>query len=157
MAKLKPKRLIPESPKLAEILPLLHRCFAYMEGRIDPPSSLNQLTPQKIKVQAADHEIWTLGSPVFACVFLTEKPNSLYLGKLAVAPEHRGQGIAKILIDHAQCRAQALGLGAVELQTRIELVENQIFFKNAGFVETAKSTHPGYIGPTSVDFCKVLS
>ena len=40
------------------LLALIARAFAYMEGRIDPPSSLHRLTPQGL---AASGEVWVLG------------------------------------------------------------------------------------------------
>ncbi|MEI2652271.1 MAG: GNAT family N-acetyltransferase [Microthrixaceae bacterium] len=75
-----------------------------------------------------------IGAPV-ACVFLTPKPGALYVGKLAVADSHRGQGLARRLIDRAEARAREMGLPALELQTRVELVENQAAFLAMGFRE----------------------
>jgi len=40
-------------------------------------------------------------------------PYALYLGKLAVAESHRGQGLARQLVDLAASRARALGLPAL--------------------------------------------
>ena len=58
------------------ILVLLRDAFAFMEGRIDPPSSLRDLTPEALTRQAEGGEIWVIGAPV-ACVFLTPKPGAL--------------------------------------------------------------------------------
>ena len=55
------------------VLRLLQEAFAYMEGRIDPPSSLRDLTPEALTRQAEVGEIWVIGAPL-ACVFLTPKP-----------------------------------------------------------------------------------
>lgn len=133
------------------ILALLHAAFAYMEGRIDPPSSLRDLTPEALTRQAEMGEIWAIGSPV-ACVFLTPKPGALYVGKLAVAASHRGQGLARRMLDLAESRARDLGLPALELQTRVELVENQTAFRAMGFQEIGRTAHPGYDRPTSITY-----
>jgi GNAT superfamily N-acetyltransferase len=116
------------------ILALLHEAFAYMEGRIDPPSSLRDLTPEALSRHVRTEEIWIIGAPV-ACVFLTPKPGALYVGKLAVAADHRGKG-----------------LPALELQTRIELVENQAAFRAMGFQEVGRTSHPGFDRPTSITY-----
>lgn len=138
------------------ILALLHDCFAYMEGRIDPPSSLRDLTPQALSRQAETGEIWIMGAPV-ACMFLTPRPGALYVGKLAVAASHRGHGLAWRLIDHAEVRAKALGRPALELQTRVELTENQAAFRAMGFVETGRTAHEGYLQPTSITYRRAVA
>lgn len=133
------------------ILRLLHEAFAFMEGRIDPPSSLRELDATALTRQAQTGEIWTLGAPV-ACVFLTPKPGTLYVGKLAVAASHRGQGLARRLIDQAETRAREMQLPALELQTRVELVENQTAFRALGFQEVGRTAHPGFDRPTSITY-----
>lgn len=134
------------------VLALIQDSFADMDGRIDPPSSMHRLTPQDIERQAAEGEVWVIGQPPVACVFLTAKPQALYIGKLAVAKGHRGQGLARALIDRAESRARALGLPALDLQTRVELTENHATFRALGFTEIDRTAHEGYDRPTSITF-----
>ena len=142
----------PPTPQRATdpqaVLDLLHLCFAGMEGRIDPPSSLHRLTVEDV----AAAEVWGLGVPLVACVFLTPKAQALYVGKLAVHPDHQGQGRARVLLDHATERARALGLPALELQTRVELVENHAAFRAMGFEKIGETAHDGFDRPTSFTF-----
>ena len=135
---------------------LLARAFAGMEGRIDPPSSLHHLTPADIAAQAVTGEVWVIGAPAVACVFLTPKPHTLYLGKLAVDPMVRRMGYARRLIGVAEGRAHALGLSALELWTRIELVENHAIFRALGFVQTGSHAHAGFDRATTLIFTKRL-
>ncbi len=149
--------LLADDPALwPPILALLHGAFAYMEGRIDPPSSLRNLTPAALTRQSELGEIWVIGAPV-ACVFLTPKPGALYIGKLAVAASHRGQGLARRLIDLAEARARALRLPVLELATRVELVENQAAFRAMGFTEVGRKAHEGYDRPTSITYRRAVS
>jgi predicted N-acetyltransferase YhbS len=134
------------------ILALLREAFAYMEGRIDPPSSLHDLTPEAVSRHVETGEIWVTGDPVVACLFLTPKPEALYLGKLAVAAPHRGQGLARRLVDLAEARAVIHDLPVLELQTRVELAGNHAAFRALGFVETGRTSHPGFARPTSITF-----
>ena len=150
------------TPRLAEdpalwppILALLRQAFAYMDGRIDPPSSLRDLTPEALTWQARVGELWIIGAPV-ACVFLTPKPGALYVGKLAVAESHRGQGLARRLIDRAETRAREMGLPELELQTRVELVENQATFVAMGFREVGRTAHEGFARPTSITYRRAV-
>ncbi|MEJ6713265.1 MAG: GNAT family N-acetyltransferase [Rhodobacterales bacterium] len=134
------------------ILTLIQTEFADMDARIDPPSSMHLLTVDSIRDHAATGEVWVVeqqNAPI-GCVFLSAKPDALYVGKLAVSARHRNQGLARVLIDQAEARALALGVTFLELQTRIELTENHAAFTRMGFVKTAESAHDGYNRPTSI-------
>ncbi|MBI1171677.1 GNAT family N-acetyltransferase [bacterium] len=135
---------------------LILRAFAGMEGRIDPPSSARNLTPESLAAEAARAEIWVLGAPPLACMILTPKPGRLYLGKLAVDPSAQGVGLGATLVRWAETRARALGLPRLELETRVELVENHAFFQHLGFSETGRKAHAGFDRPTSITFGKAL-
>jgi len=139
------------------LLALIRRAFASMEGVIDPPSSLHHLTPETLATLSAQAEVWVIDTPPRACVILTPKPDALYIGKLSVDPPHQGRGHARRLIDLAETRARALGLPALELQTRVELTDNQATFRHLGFVQTAATAHPGYDRPTSLTYRRPVS
>ena len=139
------------------LLALITRAFAGMEGRIDPPSSLHHLTAADIAAQAQTGEVWVIGAPAVACMFLTPQPQALYLGKLAVDPAVRRMGYARRLISVAELRAHALGLPALELWTRVELAENHTTFRALGFVQAGTRAHAGFDRPTTVVFTKRLA
>lgn len=142
----------------AGTLALIRAAFAYMDGRIDPPSSMHRLTGADVSRQAAEGEVWLIGPTEApeACVFLTPKPHALYIGKLAVSIAARRRGHARALIALAESRAHALGLPALELQTRVELRENHATFRRLGFTRTGATAHPGHDRPTSFTFAKRL-
>jgi GNAT superfamily N-acetyltransferase len=131
---------------------LIHDAFAYMESRIDPPSSALRVTPQSMAADAANGALLLarLGSTLVGCVFVRPKGGALYIGKLAVRPDLHGSGIGKALVGAARAEARALGLQTLELQTRIELTENHAAFARMGFIKTAETAHRGYDRPTSV-------
>lgn len=156
MSRKHPKRLTPDAPAIPEVLDLLRRSFAFMEGRIDPPSSMHRLTEETIADQCTSGEVWTLGDPVTACIFLTPKPDALYIGKLAVDTPMRGRGLARVLVEWAETRAHALNLPRLELETRIELTENHATFARLGFVKTTEAAHEGYDRPTFIVMEKTL-
>ena len=131
---------------------LIARAFAGMDGRINPPSSVHHLTASDIAAQAVSGEVWVIGAPAVACVFLTPLPDKLYLGKLAVDPAVQRMGYAGRLLAVAEARAHELGLPALELSTRIELTENHATFRGLGFVQTGMSSHAGFDRPTTLIF-----
>ena len=83
--------------------------------------------------------------------------NRLYVGKLAVSATARGRGFARRLLDLAEARAHALKLEWLELQTRIELIENHATFAAMGFHQIGATAHPGYDHPTSLTFRRPVS
>lgn len=139
------------------LLHLIRAEFAYMEPRINPPSSMHRLTEADIAAKAETGEVWVIGTPPVACVFLTYQQESLYIGKLAVAADQRGKGLARALIDVAEVRARDLGLGWLELETRVELVENHAAFARMGFHEVGRKAHAGFDRPTSITFRKAVA
>lgn len=151
-----PEQLTQDSPKLQAVLTLIRDSFAFMNGRIDPPSSMHRLSEDTLRDHLRDGEIWVIGDHPEAVVFLTPKPGRLYLSKLAVAENRRGQCLARRLVELAESRARALALETLELQTRIELVENHAAFARMGFVKTAETAHPGFDRPTSITMQKHL-
>ena len=146
------RRHNPTDPALADVLDLIRSSFAYMDGVIDPPSSIHRLTLDALRTQADLGEVWSIGPPLCACAVFTLQPDALYVGKLAVAPHSRGQGLARRLLDHAAGRAQSHGRETVELQTRVELTANHAVFTGLGFRETGRTSHPGFNRPTSITF-----
>ncbi|WP_170379887.1 MULTISPECIES: GNAT family N-acetyltransferase [Ruegeria] len=139
----------PDDFALYDALALLRASFRYMDARINPPSSIHNLTVEGMQAHCrGGGEIWAMGQPLFACMFLTPKANSLYLGKLAVKEGMRGRGICRTLVDHAASRAADLGLSALELETRVELTENHRVFSRLGFTIVSAGSHVGYDRPT---------
>lgn len=150
-----PRRLTGDEP-MEPILNLVRAAFAYMDGVVDPPSSVHRLTVEAIARAAREGEVWVLeeaGRPL-ACVFLTPLPDRLSIGKLAVAESLRRKGLARQLLAHAEARARALGLPALEMQSRVELTGNHAAFEAMGFARTGTTAHDGYDRPTSVTFAK---
>src|SRR5690554_1610978 len=130
-----------------------------MEGRIDPPSSATRLTLDTLRRKCADEIaiVAVEGDAIVGCVFLAEKADHFYLGKLAVDPARQGAGIGRLLMQEAERIALAAGKPVVELQTRVELTGNQTTFVRMGFIETGRTAHAGYDRPTSITLRKVLT
>ncbi|MCF2870902.1 GNAT family N-acetyltransferase [Octadecabacter sp. G9-8] len=148
------RQLGADDPALADALEVMRAAFAGMDGRIDPPSSLSRMTVQSLQEAAEKSEIWVEGNPIAGTVVLTPKGRVLYVGKLAVG--RRRAGLGRALMALAEERAAALGLGWLELESRVELVEVHAVFKRLGFHEVARTTHDGYRKPTSIMFRKAV-
>lgn len=67
---------------------------------------------------------------------IQEAPDTLYFGMLTVEPSLQGQGLGKILLNHAENVARGYGFKKIRctvIPTRIELID---FYKRRGFKET---------------------
>ncbi len=156
MEELLPIRVTADCPSIPSILELIQRTFAFMVPRINPPSSMHRLTVEKIQDQCSEGEVWAIGERPSACVFLSAKGEYLYIGKLAVQEDMRGRGLARRLVDLAEQRARSRGLSGLELETRIELIENHETFQRLGFIKTGESMHDGFDRPTSITMRKPI-
>lgn len=146
-------RLLTTPQEAEAALTLIRGAFAYMDGRIDPPSSMHRLCADAMLENGG---LWGIGTPLRACVVLTPMNDALYIGKLAVADAARGQGLARAMIMLAAQEAQRLNLAWLELETRIELTENHAVFGALGFRKVGETAHPGYDRPTSITMRKAV-
>ena len=83
----------------------------------------NALTVENLKEKARRETglVALKDGRIVGCVFLLERTDDLYVGKLAVEPSFQGQGIARRLMQAAEDLARNRNRTAIELQTRIEL------------------------------------
>ena len=141
------------------LLALLRDAFAYMESRIDPPSSLREMGIAELRAKAASESLIVAvdEAGLVGCAFAALKPDCVYVGKLAVAERARGRGIARRIVDVAESIARDNGRQFLELRTRIELVENHRAFAALGFAKVGETAHPGYGRATSITMRKGLA
>jgi len=145
-----------DDPMLEQVLRLILHNFAYMESRIDPPSSILTTTVADLRQLCQRGEIWSIGEPPIACVCLTPLDHALGLGRLAVDDHARGQGLGKQLVELAEQRAAALGFAFVELRVRVELTENIELYQHLGFIVSGEGTHEGFDRATNLIMRKAV-
>jgi len=131
---------------------LLTDCFSYMQGLIDPPSSLNAMTEKSLQDKAEQETFLIVyeNNQLIGCGFFEVRQSTVYVGKVAVKTTHRGQGIARQIFEYAKELARENGISTLELETRIELTQNHRTFEKLGFEIISKDAHPGFDRPTFV-------
>lgn len=149
----------PDFADWPALLALLQDSFAYMAARIDPPSSLQGMTADDLARKARRETLLLAqaGARLLGCAYADVRSDCVYLGKLAVADGARRQGLAGRLVDAAAQLARQHGRPWLELQTRVELVENQRTFEALGFAVVARTAHPGFDRPTSVTMRRAVA
>jgi predicted N-acetyltransferase YhbS len=152
-------RLPADFDRWQELLDLIMRAFAYMDGVIDPPSSAHKLTTGLLEAKAKAETVLIAiaDGKLVGCVSLADRGDHAYLGKLAVDPALQGKGIGRRLVEAVEAEAIRQGKSFVELQTRVELTGNQAIFARLGYRETERTAHTGFSRPTSVTMRKELS
>ncbi len=137
---------------------LIRACFTGLP--VTPPSSAAGETTESVAAHIASqggicHEA---GGALVGLLLWTERAShTLYVGRLAVAPQARGQGVAKRLLAAAEAEARARGLDRLLLGVRVELTANHRLFASLGFHEIGRSCHEGFDQPTSIDMAKPLA
>ncbi|HEV2503000.1 MAG TPA: GNAT family N-acetyltransferase [Mesorhizobium sp.] len=152
-------RLPADFERWDELLTLIMRAFAYMDGVIDPPSSAHRLSVDGLREKAGTETgfLAMQDDQIVGCIFAAEHAQHFYVGKLAVEPGLQGRKIGRELMQATEALACAAGKPVLELQARVELTGNQAAFSRLGFVETERTAHAGYNRPTSVTMRKALS
>lgn len=142
----------PKSCNASDVAGLIRRAFAYMDTRIDPPSSLHRMSISDFESKMREERLVVIRREhqMLACMFCRPENHWLYVGKVAVEPTLQGQGLGTALFQTAFELATNLGLKGLELETRIELSENHRAFEKLGFKKISLSAHPGYTRPTSI-------
>lgn len=156
-------RIAPAPADFADwegLLGLVRRAFAYMEGRVDPPSSLARMDAAALAAKAGAEVLLLAhdaGGVLVGCLFADDRGEVLYIGKLAVEPARQGAGIGTTLMAAAEALARARGIPVMELQTRVELTGNHAAFARMGFEKVGETAHAGYGRPTSYTFRRGLA
>lgn len=140
----------------AAIHALVADAFAYMDGRIDPPSSIHRWSPDRFAAEAQTGVAYIAegDGALLGCGYGKAAGDAWYIGKIAVAPDARRRGVARAIVRMAEADAKRNGLAALELESRIELTENHQAFAALGFAKTRETAHPGHDRPTSITMRK---
>ena len=150
------RRLLPADARDAAAL--IRLAFAAQPVATDPPSAALRETEQSVAASIAaggGAGVADCGALV-AVVLWRGQDGGLYLGRLAVHPDWRGQGHARALIAAAEAEARQRGLPHVHLSARLVLDGNRRLFASCGYRETGVTAHAGYAAPTSVTMEKRL-
>lgn len=144
------------------ILEITRAAFAQFRGRLDPPSGALDETLEGLR----EHTFQPDHGAALACVdgvpagalrwSVQPQRQYLYVGRVAVLPAYRQQGIASALMRWAERHARALGLPAVQFGVRLQSPENIRFYQHLGYEVAEHATHQGYQQPTFVWMRKTL-
>ena len=83
------------------------------------------------------------GGAVIGVLVLGVTDEGFLLENVAVAPAHRGKGLGRKLIEHAEAEARRGGFASIYLYTHEKMTENQALYARNGYVEFDRRTEHG--------------
>lgn len=144
---------------VAVIFAITQAAFEEYRGVLVPPSGVHRETHAVVRQKLAcgtyilaEHA----GRPV-AAVYYDVRPDRVYFGRLAVLPEARGCGIARLLVEAVERRAVQAGRVKVELGVRVALAALRASYERMGYRLVAEHRHPGFDIVTFVQLEKELA
>lgn len=143
----------------AAVANVIAAAFEEYRGKLVPESGAFRETVEAITAELAREAgaiIAERNGEVVGCVMVRLLDDDLYLGRLAVVPAARGQGIARRLVEAVEDEARRRELAGVRLGVRVVLTENQRLFTSLGYVEISREAHDGFDYPTSINMRKAL-
>jgi predicted N-acetyltransferase YhbS len=140
------------------IVAITQAAFGEYEGLLDPPSSVRDETPEKVRAKLREGvTVLALHDDVpVGAVYFSPRGEYAYMGRLSVLPAQRGQGIGAALVAHVEERARALGLAYMELGVRVALPHLIAMYTRLGYHIAEERRHPGYSVTTFVMMHKRL-
>ncbi|MBZ0295773.1 MAG: GNAT family N-acetyltransferase [Anaerolineae bacterium] len=141
-----------------QILSLILNAFEEYRGVLNPPSGAHRETLDTIRTKIIEGGgfIAYVDDTAAGCVLYEPETDALYLGRLAVLPDFRKQGVAHALVEAVETRARELNLSKVTLGVRAQLPGNRAFFEHLGFQFVATGSHDGHSEPTFTKLEKPL-
>ena len=136
---------------------LVRRVFLALP--LNPPPSAGRLSGDDVRthLDGGGGGLVAEADGMVAGLLWDEGNRSLHVGRIAVDPSCRRQGLATRLLAGAQAEAERRRLASIGLSTRLALTANRRLFAHFGFVETVLHAHPGYTQPTFVDMVKPIA
>jgi len=94
----------------------------------------------------ADGQAWVLiADAILAGVLvLEEQPDCFMLENIAVAPDRKGMGYGRILLDFAEAEAYRAGWNAITLYTNVLMTDNIAIYTRRGYVERERVAEAGF-------------
>lgn len=84
------------------------------------------------------------GQPVGCGGFKREMPDAAYLKRMWVAPDARGLGLGRRLLQELEQRARGLGYRRMLLETEKNLTEAQLLYRSSGYCEVPRFNDEPY-------------
>src|SRR5271170_2238234 len=124
---IRPARLVD----LADIERIVEDAYTPHVARMGQrPGPMDDDYPARI----AERSVWVIerDGQIAGVLVLLPEPDHLLLDNVAVARNHQGHGIGRILVAFAEAETKRRGYGEIRLYTHVTMVENQALYRRLG-------------------------
>lgn len=134
----------------AVVARIVKMAFAEYDGHLHPPSGALGETTGKIakKMEGGCAVLAVLDDEPVGCVIYQPNDDHVYLGRLAVLPEHRHNGLGAMLVAYVERQAIVLNTPTVRLGVRVALPHLYQWYEQQGYTLFEECFHPGFDEPT---------
>lgn len=111
--------------------------YAHYAGHItDLPAISEDCAGQIVRFQ-----VWVAeaGSGIAAALILSPESGVMTIVNVAVHSEHKGNGLGRALMKHADTQAVQQGCHEMRLATHVDMPENVSFYVRLGWIEQGRS------------------
>jgi ribosomal protein S18 acetylase RimI-like enzyme len=96
--------------------------------------------------EIAAKEVWVAesGDELAGALVMRREPDHVFIDNVAVDPARQGDGIGRMLLDHAEGRAREEGLDELQLLTHELMTQNRAMYAHLGWEETDRRDEQGF-------------
>lgn len=107
-------------------------------GLVTPGNEPGQDIDLKVAAQPELFFVGELDGDVVATVMAGYDGHRGWINYLAASPEHRGQGLGQMMMQHAEAELVKLGCPKINLQIREDNADVQAFYESLGYTVEAR-------------------
>jgi predicted N-acetyltransferase YhbS len=146
------------SADVQKILYIIHEAFGQYKDNLLPPSGAHKETIQTIEEKLVEGGAYLaeIENNVVGCALWKSNDDYLYVGRLAVLPKYRKQGIGNKLMNIMEIKASELGYDEILIGVRISQSKLVKYYQNRGYGIIEYCFHEGYSNPTYVKMIKKM-
>jgi ribosomal protein S18 acetylase RimI-like enzyme len=128
---------IADAERLGEVTRAAYGHYVERLGR--PPRPMTDDFAAVVR----DHAVTVAerGGEIVGLIVLGVDDEGFVVDNVAVDPAHRGTGVGRALLVHAEAAARRAGFDSIYLYTHVLMTENQALYARAGYVEYDRRLH----------------
>lgn len=135
-ARLRPAA-VSDAPRLSEVVRAAYGHYVERLGREPRPMTDDYSdVVRRYRVTVAER-----GGEIAGLIVLGVGDEGFLVDNVAVDPSHRGSGVGRALLEHAEAEARRAGFDSIYLYTHEAMTENLALYARIGYVEYDRRRH----------------
>ncbi|QYR23468.1 GNAT family N-acetyltransferase [Paenibacillus sp. sptzw28] len=127
---------LAQKNEIGLVYQLIQEAFQEYDGKLDPPSGALRESEESISKKISELGgaiiVWEDTMPIGTALY-DFTGEYMYIGRVSVVPDSRGQGIGKELILYLEALARERQLKTTRVGVRLSIPQNVIFYQRLGY------------------------